>query len=62
MSEKVTLDEEKGIILIHSVGNITVDDLENSVETAKGETTYQLTFVNLKLFEESEQNNEQRKR
>jgi len=38
-------------------------DLINLIlyETAKGETTYQLTFVNLKLFEESEQNNEQRK-
>ena len=37
-------------------------DLINLIlyETAKGETTYQLTFVNLKLFEESEQNNEQR--
>lgn len=38
-------------------------DLINLIlyETAKGETTYQLNFVNLKLFEESEQNNEQGK-
>ena len=38
-------------------------DLINLIlyETAKGETTYQLTFVNLKLFEESEQKNEQGK-
>jgi len=38
-------------------------DLINLIlyETAKGEITYQLTFVNLKLFEESEQNDEQGK-
>ena len=38
-------------------------DLINLIlyETAKGETTYQLTFVNIRLFEGSEQNNEQGK-
>jgi hypothetical protein len=33
----------------------------NLYETSTGETTYQLTFVNIKLFEESEQKNEQGK-